>query len=229
MEIESTLGAALPGYEIGGELGRGAFGVVVAGRHRQLGRDVAIKQLSPGLVSDDVGALPVPGRSKGPGVDRPPAHRPSVRLRRARRRLHPGHGTPRWRHRLEPVRRPGVRPADRLCHRAGGVLGPQRRPPPRGPAPRHEAGERALRRGQRAEGDRLRHRPRPRRGRHAGHPGGRDPRYSGLYGARTGQRRRPRAHDRRLCRGRHALRAVVRSASLSRGGRVTGHRPAPHQ
>ena len=52
MEIESTLGAALPGYEIGAELGRGAYGVVLAGRHRQLGREVAIKQLSPGLVSD---------------------------------------------------------------------------------------------------------------------------------------------------------------------------------
>ncbi len=52
MEIESILAAALPGYDIGGELGRGAFGIVVAGRHRQLGRDVAIKQLVPGLVSD---------------------------------------------------------------------------------------------------------------------------------------------------------------------------------
>ena len=52
MEIENTLGVALPGYEIGAELGRGAYGVVLAGRHRQLGREVAIKQLSPGLVSD---------------------------------------------------------------------------------------------------------------------------------------------------------------------------------
>jgi hypothetical protein len=52
VEIESTLAAALPGYEIGGELGRGAYGVVLAGRHRQLGREVAIKQLSPGLVTD---------------------------------------------------------------------------------------------------------------------------------------------------------------------------------
>jgi serine/threonine-protein kinase len=33
-------------------LGRGAFGVVIAGRHRQLGREVAIKQLSPALMSD---------------------------------------------------------------------------------------------------------------------------------------------------------------------------------
>jgi hypothetical protein len=51
---ESTLSAALPGYEIGAELGRGAFGVVIAGRHRQLGREVAIKQLSSGLVTNDL-------------------------------------------------------------------------------------------------------------------------------------------------------------------------------
>jgi serine/threonine protein kinase len=38
--------AALPAYEIGSELGRGACGVVLAGRHRQLGRLVAIKQLA---------------------------------------------------------------------------------------------------------------------------------------------------------------------------------------
>ena len=37
--------AALPAYEIGSELGRGAYGVVLAGRHHQLGRLVAIKQL----------------------------------------------------------------------------------------------------------------------------------------------------------------------------------------
>jgi non-specific serine/threonine protein kinase len=45
--------AALPAYDISGELGRGAYGVVLAGRHRQLGRLVAIKQLplgsDPGL------------------------------------------------------------------------------------------------------------------------------------------------------------------------------------
>jgi len=54
VDNQSSLSAALPGYDIGAELGRGAFGVVVAGRHRQLGRDVAIKQLSPGLVADSV-------------------------------------------------------------------------------------------------------------------------------------------------------------------------------
>ena len=40
------LRAALPTYEIGDELGRGAFGIVLAGTHRQLGRQVAIKQLA---------------------------------------------------------------------------------------------------------------------------------------------------------------------------------------
>ena len=51
MESDNSLSEALPGYEIGAELGRGAYGVVVAGRHRQLGREVAIKQLAPGLVT----------------------------------------------------------------------------------------------------------------------------------------------------------------------------------
>jgi hypothetical protein len=47
-----TLAALLPGYEIGTELGRGGFGVVLAGRHKQLGRAVAIKELPPGLAGD---------------------------------------------------------------------------------------------------------------------------------------------------------------------------------
>jgi len=52
MESQSALEAVLPGYEIGAELGRGAFGIVMAGRHRQLGREVAIKVLSQGLVDN---------------------------------------------------------------------------------------------------------------------------------------------------------------------------------
>ncbi len=43
---------ALPSYEIGGELGRGAMGVVLAATHRQLDRAVAIKQLPPGFAAD---------------------------------------------------------------------------------------------------------------------------------------------------------------------------------
>jgi ABC-type phosphate transport system substrate-binding protein len=42
----AELAAALPSYELKGQLGAGAFGLVVAGRHRQLGRDVAIKVLA---------------------------------------------------------------------------------------------------------------------------------------------------------------------------------------
>lgn len=42
---QDLVAEALPGYEITGELGRGSWGVVLAGQHRQLGRPVAIKQL----------------------------------------------------------------------------------------------------------------------------------------------------------------------------------------
>ncbi len=43
----------LPGYEIFAELGRGAYGAVFAGRHRQLDREVAIKQLLLGHASNE--------------------------------------------------------------------------------------------------------------------------------------------------------------------------------
>lgn len=52
MTDASALASVLPAYEIGGELGRGGFGIVVAGRHRQLGRLVAIKELPPQLAAD---------------------------------------------------------------------------------------------------------------------------------------------------------------------------------
>ena len=42
----------LPSYEIGEELGRGSTGVVLAARHRQLGREVAIKLLPPELAEN---------------------------------------------------------------------------------------------------------------------------------------------------------------------------------
>ena len=46
------LGRVLPAYEIGDELGRGGFGSVVSGQHRQLDREVAIKQLPESLAAD---------------------------------------------------------------------------------------------------------------------------------------------------------------------------------
>jgi Protein kinase domain len=44
---------ALPNYEVGSELGRGGWGVVLSGRHRQLDRAVAIKQLPKAFASDE--------------------------------------------------------------------------------------------------------------------------------------------------------------------------------
>jgi len=46
------LSSALPAYDIGGELGQGGMGVVVAGQHRQLDRRVAIKQLPVAFAED---------------------------------------------------------------------------------------------------------------------------------------------------------------------------------
>jgi hypothetical protein len=43
---------ALPAYDLGDELGRGAYGVVLAGTHRSLGRPVAIKQLPRAFGAD---------------------------------------------------------------------------------------------------------------------------------------------------------------------------------
>lgn len=42
----------LPQYEVGGELGRGGWGIVLEGTHRQLGREVAIKQLPRAFAAD---------------------------------------------------------------------------------------------------------------------------------------------------------------------------------
>jgi serine/threonine-protein kinase len=52
MSDAASLAAVLPNYEIAGELGRGGFGIVRAGRHKQLGRAVAIKELPAALAGD---------------------------------------------------------------------------------------------------------------------------------------------------------------------------------
>src|SRR5438067_13291596 len=49
---QELVAAALPLYEVQGELGHGAWGIVLAGRHRQLGREVAIKQLPRAFGAD---------------------------------------------------------------------------------------------------------------------------------------------------------------------------------
>jgi len=52
MSDRDAVAAALPSYEIGHELGRGGWGVVLAGRHLRLGRHVAIKQLPHAFAND---------------------------------------------------------------------------------------------------------------------------------------------------------------------------------
>lgn len=51
-DLTSGIDAALPDYDVHQELGRGAMGVVYLGRHRRLGRDVAIKELAGPLADD---------------------------------------------------------------------------------------------------------------------------------------------------------------------------------
>ncbi len=50
---EAQVSAALPGYDLGAKLGAGAFGLVLAGRHRGLNRQVAIKILAAGHEGHD--------------------------------------------------------------------------------------------------------------------------------------------------------------------------------
>ncbi|CUU60699.1 WD domain-containing protein, G-beta repeat-containing protein [Parafrankia irregularis] len=44
----ARVAATLPGYDLGNEIGAGSFGLVLAGWHRNLQREVAIKVLAPG-------------------------------------------------------------------------------------------------------------------------------------------------------------------------------------
>lgn len=48
----TSLRAALPGYDLGSEVGRGGCGVVLSGVQRRLGRAVAIKQIPPQFAHD---------------------------------------------------------------------------------------------------------------------------------------------------------------------------------
>ena len=50
--IEDRIRAALPGFDIGGQIGRGGCGVVLSGIHRQLHRQVAIKKIPPQFAED---------------------------------------------------------------------------------------------------------------------------------------------------------------------------------
>lgn len=51
---EDRIRAALPGYDLGGQIGRGGCGVVLSATHRMLGRPVAIKQIPAQFAEDPV-------------------------------------------------------------------------------------------------------------------------------------------------------------------------------
>jgi serine/threonine-protein kinase len=67
-------GTAVPGYEIGEELGRGGMGLVVKGHHRHMDRDVAVKLLlkeyqgQPHLVRRFLDEARIHGRLQHPGI-----------------------------------------------------------------------------------------------------------------------------------------------------------------
>jgi serine/threonine-protein kinase len=49
----AAVAAALPHYDVGAELGHGGWGIVLSGRHRQLDRQVAIKQLPAAFAAEE--------------------------------------------------------------------------------------------------------------------------------------------------------------------------------
>ena len=206
---------ALPSYEIGGELGRGGWGVVLAGRHRQLGREVAIKQLPRAFAADvSIRARFTVEARLLASLDHPhivPVYDYVEQdgLCLLVMELLPG-GTVWSRFSTE-----GFTATGRHRRRAGlpgrAPGGPR---PPRA-APRREAGEPDVLGLGCAEGHRLRHRQgRGRRG-DPGHAGRRGGGHARLHRARTGPRRRPLPRHRRLRGGHHALRAAVRASCPS--------------
>ncbi len=131
---------------------------------------------------------------------RTPLHRPRVRRGRDPQGADPAHGA--------AAGRRGDRVRDRDRPRA------RRRARAGDRAPRHQAAERARRRGGLGEGDRLRHRPLAR----AGGPDRRRPRarHDGLRLARAGARARRRRPVRHLLARRRALRDAHRRRPLPR-------------
>ena len=155
---QDQIEAALPSYEIGAELGRGGWGVVLAGTHRQLGRQVAIKQLPRAFAADpDVRARFVAEARVLASLDHPHIVPVYDYVEQDGLCLLVMEQLP-GRHALEPVLHRRLHPAG--GHRRG--AGQHRRAPGGAraphPAPRREAGEPHVLGVGRAQGHRLRHR-----------------------------------------------------------------------
>ncbi len=202
----ARLAAALPGYELGDQLGAGGFGLVPAGWHRGLQRDVAVKVLHAGH-----------GRVRRRGADpRQPgssARGPSLRLRQDGRSAPARHGDAR---RGNPDPAPGRHgPTDGLRGGTRGGLGPGLHPRQRGAAPRHQARQYSFRHYRPAESRRLRGREIRRRV--GGHRECGD-RNTAVYGPRTD-------HGRPLGAGHRPVRP--RDGALPATGRRGTVRPGP--
>ena len=156
--IEDRIRAALPSYEVGAQLGKGGWGVVYEGRHRQLGREVAIKQLPAGFSTDaDVRARFMAEARTLAALDHPHVvpiydyveHDGLCLL--VMEKL--SGGTVRSRFANE-----GLEPARRAPPRSRPCSGAAERAPAPDPAPRRQAREPHLQRRGLAQGHRLRHR-----------------------------------------------------------------------
>ena len=80
--LQPAFDAALPGYEVSSIIGRGVFGTVYGGVHRQLGRRVAVKLLRAETNEGNLRERFFQ-EARGRCLARRCAHRAGVRLRRA--------------------------------------------------------------------------------------------------------------------------------------------------
>ena len=147
----------LPDYELGDQLGRGEFGIVWRGRHRQLDRDVAIKQLAgPETVVHAARfrrEARVLAQMDHPHVVTVYDYREDGELRLLVMEYLPG-GT------LADRRAAGMNLESAIAATLAAALGTPLRARARHPAPRRQAREPDVRRAGHAEGHRLRHRSR---------------------------------------------------------------------
>ncbi len=148
------------------------------------------------------------------GTPRPSPHRPGARLRRTRRPVHDHNGVLR-RGDAAPTGAGGPDGRDGGRHRARRRRRARPGAPPAGDPPRHQAGERPVRRRRHPEGLRFRHRQD--RGLHRQPRGHRD-RHPRLHGSGAVHRDGTAARNRSVLAGHRPVRAAVRPDAVRRPG-----------